>query len=127
MSHYGHEFPGWGSRCVHCGRLDPDHGECPARLRQRVDRLERILATASTFTVKQDDARGDVRVEAARQIDGSTLWAVRLRGYCLSRSGEWAFEPIPSSRDAAFLAEHRWPDRDEAIEAATAALEDEHE
>lgn len=35
-------------------------------------------------------------------------WAVRKLGYCLNSEGGWEFEPLPSSRDDAFLARTRW-------------------
>ncbi len=56
MSSYGHEFPEWGSRCVHCGRLDPDHGECPARLRAALDDARR----------ERDEARLNLAAEVGR-------------------------------------------------------------
>lgn len=36
----------------------------------------------------------------ARQMDGTLRYAVRQAGACLNKSGEWEFEPMPSSRDA---------------------------
>lgn len=46
-------------------------------------------------------------------------WAIRRRGRCLSRDGEWVREPIPSSRDSDFYGHCRFP-LDEAIERARA-------
>lgn len=35
-------------------------------------------------------------------------WAVRRNGWCLSRSGEWPYEPLPSERDEEWLEAHRF-------------------
>lgn len=55
-----------------------------------------------------------VRIEQCRQMDGSILYAVRQTGCCLSRTGEWEREPIPSSRDDEFLARCRFETWQEA-------------
>jgi hypothetical protein len=60
----------------------------------------------------------DIRIARARQMDGSVKWAVRNRGACLNKSGEWEYEPMPSSRDEAFLARCRF----DSVADATAAL-----
>lgn len=62
---------------------------------------------------------GDVRLEEAPQRDGSSLWAVRHLGNCMNTSGEFEYEPMPSSRDDEFIARNRWP----SAEAAYAAWE----
>lgn len=49
-------------------------------------------------------------------------WAIRCMGRCLNRSGEWEWEPQPSSRDDAFFARCRFH-CDEAIGLARAALD----
>jgi hypothetical protein len=54
------------------------------------------------------DAGGDTRIEAAKQMDGRTLWKVVRDGMALSKAGEWEWEPMPSSRDAAFLERCRF-------------------
>lgn len=48
---------------------------------------------------------------------GHELWAVLMRSWCLSKSGEWDHEPLPSSREDDWLAEHRF-DFDTAMELA---------
>lgn len=48
---------------------------------------------------------------------GPGRWAVTRHGNCLSRSGEWDYESMPSSRTDDWLAEFRFT-YDEAIEAA---------
>lgn len=44
-------------------------------------------------------------------------WAIRSGGDALNKSGEWEWEPNPSSRDDAFFARCRWATRDEAYAA----------
>jgi len=39
---------------------------------------------------------------------GDGLWAVCHGGFCLSRDGEWDYEPLPSSREDDWLAAHRF-------------------
>lgn len=62
-----------------------------------------------------------VRVEAAQQMYGPDLWAVRRHGNCLNKQGEWEWEPMPSSRDDEFMARCRFASAQEAIDAAMAA------
>lgn len=31
----------------------------------------------------------EVRLECVKQIDGSDLWAIREKGCCLNKQGEW--------------------------------------
>lgn len=44
-------------------------------------------------------------------------WAVRRRGSCLAKDGEWELDPIPSSRDDGFYARCRFDSLDDAIAA----------
>lgn len=64
---------------------------------------------------------GEIKVELAKQQDGSELWAVRRFGTVLNKSGEWEYEPLPSSRDDAFLDRCRFESGSQAIDAAMAA------
>jgi len=65
-------------------------------------------------------ARG-ITVERCQQRDGRDLWAVRSGPNCLDKDGDWVYEPLPSSRDDAWLAMHRWQTLAEAMSAAIAA------
>lgn len=70
-----------------------------------------------------DRANGiGVLVQRARQVDDSYLWKVTDGASCLNKSGEWEYEPLPSSRDDDFMARCRFATADEAIEAARKAL-----
>lgn len=61
---------------------------------------------------------GPETLEAAVQRDGSVLWAIRrMGGSCLNKKGEWEYEPMPSSRTAAFFKRCRWPTAEAAYQA----------
>lgn len=51
---------------------------------------------------------------------GRGLWAVLRHGSCLSTSGDWDWEHIPSEREDEWLAEHRFS-MERALELAKAA------
>jgi len=55
---------------------------------------------------------------------GPVLWAVTRLNSCLNKSGEWEYEPQPSSRDDAFIARCRWTSLDEALAAARSRAEE---
>ncbi len=60
----------------------------------------------------------DFYVENRSGLHGD-LWAVTQRGQCMERSGEWQWEPNPSSRDEDYFAMARY-DRDTALAIAGA-------
>lgn len=68
----------------------------------------------------------DARVTVAR-VEGveGIRWAIYRggtgSGVCLSRSGKWDFEPIPSSRSFHWLRQHRYASLEDAIERARKA------
>ena len=57
----------------------------------------------------------DVRLECVQQIDGPDLWAIREKGCCLNKQGEWEIEPIPSSRTSTFYKRCRWKSAEAAL------------
>ncbi len=57
----------------------------------------------------------EVRLELVKQRDGSELWAIREKGCCLNKQGEWEIEPIPSSRKSAFYKRCRWESPEAAL------------
>ncbi len=60
----------------------------------------------------------EIKVQRTRQIEGPALWkVVDGKGNCLNKSGEWEWEPMPSSRDDEFLSRCRFPTADAAINA----------
>lgn len=83
------------------------------------EREDGVVIAAYALPVAARDP--DVRIERARQINGSALWAVRRVGTVLNKQGEWEWEPMPSNRDDEFLARTRFDSADEAIAAAIRA------
>lgn len=70
--------------------------------------------------VSEYDAGNGIKITAMSQRDGSTLWAVIMNGACvLNTSGEWEYQPLPSSRSTEFLARTRFA----TPQAAYAALQ----
>jgi hypothetical protein len=67
-----------------------------------------------------DPATG-ARIERTSRTGDKPSYAVRFHGNCLSRDGEWEWEPQPSSRDQEFLESHRWSDLGDAEKALLAA------
>jgi hypothetical protein len=63
---------------------------------------------------------GPVVIDTCKQINHTTLYAVRQLGCCLNSDGEWEREPIPSSRTDEFLARCRY----ETWEKAAGAIVD---
>ena len=61
--------------------------------------------TATTWTWNHSDHRDleSIKIETAKQMDGSIKFAVRHCGACLTVDGKWEPEPIPSSRDELFI------------------------
>ena len=62
------------------------------------------------------DAGNGVKIEAAKQMDGRVLWAIRHFGSVMNLDGEWEFEPLPSSRDDEFIARCRHATPQEALD-----------
>ena len=87
---------------------------------------ERLDAQISAYSIPISGKRFDneITVQQSRQIEGPPLWAVRLNGECLNKSGEWEWEPMPSSRDDEFLARCRFATHTEAIRAAIESTKD---
>ena len=67
-------------------------------------------------TVCAYDAGDETKIEAAKQMDGTTKWAVRYRGEVLNRTGGWEWEPMPSGRDDDFLERFRFATPAEALD-----------
>lgn len=79
-----------------------------------------MSADIASLRIAAYDAGEDVRIEAAKQTSGTTLWAVRRHGACLAADGKWEYEPLPSSRDDDFLARCRYPTAQAALDALLA-------
>ena len=86
-----------------------------AILRER----ERLIKRLEAIRVKTGGLGAGEWITVNRR-DGlnGTKWAVVDHGLVLNKSGEWEYEPIPSSRDDEFLARCRFDSFDEAWKAA---------
>lgn len=83
------------------------------------------LAAISGYSIPTSDKRfaDEIQVQRTSRTDGPALWAVRLNGDCLNKSGQWEWEPLPSSRDDAFLDRCRFDSHSAAILAALRAVQ----
>lgn len=87
------------------------------------------MATRFTFEtgIPPSECRttGDwpINIERCDQRDGPETWAVRQMGSCLSTTGEWEHEPIPSSRDDHWKRSHRFATKEDALRAILAVIE----
>lgn len=97
-------------------RLNGMGSEREAALLARLDSAERALANVASYWITR--GINPIKVECCRQIEGPDKWAIRQGGNCLNKSGEWEWEPMPSSRDDDFLARCRFDAAQEAIDAA---------
>lgn len=68
---------------------------------------EALVGRADRF-VFCSPSRSEVHLERREQQDGSVLWAILRGGMAWTRRKEWEFEPMPSSRKAAYLRRARW-------------------
>ncbi len=90
--------------------------------------LRMMLSKATEFEIlpqqfKGGRAVGEITIQRRVQRDGSVKWAVYLRDdYVLDQSGDWQFEPIPSSRTDEFLATTRFELADAWERAQAAAI-----
>lgn len=97
-----------------------------AALAQQIAQDRADAARVSGYFVPTSDKRfaDEVLVQRSRQMEGPPKWAARLNGECLNKSGEWEWEPMPSSRDDDFLARCRFDTAEEAIAAVQAAMKE---
>ena len=89
-----------------------NHESMPAKVRL----TEELGVLPKGLTVAAYNAGQDVTIEAVKQATCPDLWAVRFMGEVLSKQGEWEYEPLPSSRDDAFLERCRFGTPAEAYE-----------
>jgi hypothetical protein len=94
---------------------------------------EKIALKAEVRALREDAVGPGVRVESysipeseieiirAKQRTGPDKWKAIHGGYCLTKSGEWEWEPMPSSRTDDFIERCRFDSAQEAIDAARGA------
>lgn len=61
--------------------------------------------------------RRSIVLKRQPQRSGPDKWAINDGGSCLSREGEWEWEPLPSSRDDDFISRCRFDTPEEALGA----------
>jgi hypothetical protein len=90
--------------------------------------VEQMLECATEFLAadRRKFSDGPVVVRKMPQRDGSVKWAVYIiPRLCLSKGGFWEYEPVPSNREDAWLAEHRFDTFADEWAAAEKVLESE--
>lgn len=60
------------------------------------------------------DRMHPITIDAVRDLQNIVRYAVRQAGECLSKTGEWEYEPMPSSRDDNFFSRFRFETWEEA-------------
>lgn len=73
------------------------------------------------YAISDGNADPEIQIQRARQFDGPDRWKVIRGSHCLSKRGDWVYEPLPSSRTDAFLKRCRFDDAGDAIDAALKA------
>ena len=84
---------------------------------------ESFTAVAWTWNYSDHSHLDSIKIETAKQMDGSIKYAVRHMGACLTVEGKWEFEPIPSSRDDAFFKRCRFDSWQQAADTIIAKCE----
>lgn len=71
------------------------------------------LVRVTRYTVgKIGDERRHRTINVERTHEVDNTWAIRRHGECWTRGGVWEYEPMPSSRDDAFLARARFGEQE---------------
>jgi len=78
------------------------------------------LLLLGSFAVSSKNA-GDITIQRVVSRNGAVRWAVRQDSAVLNTDGQWEHEPLPSSRDEAFLRRCRFPTVQAAARAAMAS------
>ena len=82
-----------------------------------------FTAVAWTWNHSDHSHLDSIKIETAKQMDGSIKYAVRHMGACFTVEGKWEFEPIPSSRDDAFFKRCRFDSWQQAADTIIAKCE----
>jgi hypothetical protein len=80
------------------------------------DSVDAARAVVDSYVVRINSY--DFKIQRVSQRSGRDLWKVMKGSECLNKDGEWEYEPMPSSRDDAFIARCRF----ESAAAAIASL-----
>jgi hypothetical protein len=64
-----------------------------------------LFESATRFRISED-----IAIENRRKGNEFDRWAILNGGFCYYKNGdEWEYEPLPSNRDAVFMAKTRYP------------------
>lgn len=74
----------------------------------------RISTTQHVVSCLPEDSPNHYDWSITVEYRGEGRWAVLLRGgrQCLGRDGEWSYESVPSEREDAWIAEHRFSEQE---------------
>ena len=101
--------------------LDEEAKRCAVQFYDRI-------TSAAALLLRQLPPEGLEAIQYWAGDDGAVIqrtsrapesWAIRAGSSCMSTTGEWDIEPMPSDRTDEWLANHRWP----SAAAAWAALQ----
>lgn len=67
-----------------------------------------VRVTQHSVSVLPESSINHGSFEVTVDYRGGGRWAVKNRGFCLSATGEWDYESIPSEREDEWLADHRF-------------------
>ncbi len=89
--------------------------------------VEDLVGTEFQFKDMFEDTSEPSTVSFVRMnspfYDGER-WAVRGHGHCLTKTAEWEYEPMPSSRDDAFYSRCRFDTLEQAVKTWNRANRD---
>lgn len=85
--------------------------------------MKTFTAVAWTWDHSDNGHVDPIKIETAKQMDGSIKYAVRHLEYCLTTKGEWEYEPIPSSRGDDFFKRCRFDTWQQAADTIVAKCE----
>ena len=85
--------------------------------------MKTFTAVAWTWDHSNHTHLEPIKIETAKQMDGSIKYAVRHCGAFLTTQGEWEYEPIPSSRGDDFFKRCRFDTWQQAADTIVAKCE----
>ena len=77
---------------------------------------EQLRPKAYRIPMLSEDGYDRVTIEERSTEDSVRRWAVVRGGSVLNKDGDWEYEPMPSSRDEAFLSRCRYTTLEAACE-----------
>ncbi|MBA9859184.1 hypothetical protein [Ralstonia insidiosa] len=93
---------------------------------QFIGAIEAADLAVDRYALKGRHPANPTLIQRCPQAGGADKWKVQRLDECLNKHGEWEPEPLPSNRDAAYLARCRFDSDQAAIEAAITAEQKEN-